>query len=64
MKSVGFGRRFLYAKKEARAMEKKPIETNEVYENQDVGDEEALCDAVFVRDGKGRMIRMEVDDDA
>jgi len=45
-------------------MEKKPIETNEVYENQDVGDEEVLCDAVFVRDGKGRMIRMEVDDDA
>ena len=45
-------------------MEKKPIETNEVYENQDVGDEETQCDAVFVRDGKGRLIRMEVDDDA
>jgi len=62
--SVGFGRRFLYAEKEEKTMSKKPIEPNEVYEDQDVGDEEDLCDAVFVRDGRGRMIRLEVDDDA
>jgi hypothetical protein len=46
-------------------MEKKPIESNEaLYENQDVRDDEEQMDAVFVRDGKGRMIMLEVEDDA
>lgn len=45
-------------------MENKPIESNEIqYENQAVCDDDERGDAVFVRDGKGRLIQLEVYDD-